>query len=205
MGRSRKRGEARIPRMLINSLKTAFDQNRARTTTPSIHDGLQLDNCEGKEIVVEILRPIFPRFSPLSSFHSIPAPLSRLFSTIPILFRAKRTKGWSKLGNDVVFPSLLTRGGLGLTESFRAKEQKGEITRTRHRSYCSPFLKRSAANIGAPGSGAISGHEVRRPCPCHPVITRDAATSAILAGIQFTVIIKGLRRAFRRRIGQPFG
>lgn len=73
MGRSRKRGEARIPRMLINSLKTAFDQNRARTTTPSIHDGLQLDNCEGKEIVVEILRPIFPRFSPLSSFHSIPA------------------------------------------------------------------------------------------------------------------------------------
>lgn len=131
--------------------------------------------------------------------------LSRLFSTIPILFRAKHTKGWSKLGNDVVFPSLLTRGGLGLTESFRAKEQKGEITRTRHRSYCSPFLKRSAANIGAPGSGAISGHEVRRPCPCHPVITRDAATSAILAGIQFTVIIKGLRRAFRRRIGQPFG
>lgn len=203
MGRSRKRGEARIPRMLINSLKTAFDQNRARTTTPSIHDGLQLDNCEGKETVVEILRPIFPRFSPLI----IPyLPRYRVYFPRYRSFFARNAprvdRSWVM---TLCFPPSSHGRGLGLTESFRAKEQKGEITRTRHRSYCSPFLKRSAANIGAPGSGAISGHEVRRPCPCHPVITRDAATSAILAGIQFTVIIKGLRRAFRRRIGQPFG
>lgn len=117
---SRKRGEVRIPRILVNSLKTAFDQNRAPRVRLDNLEARRRNRSENPYFQFSLLPLVAPQFAPaslsLSIFDDIADPFSR--ETPPRVDRS-----FARV--MALFPSSPCEGRARFDRKFSSKRAKG--------------------------------------------------------------------------------